>query len=91
METTMPMIAPWSSGQPMATAAAMPSAIETRTPMGPPRMATHLTRSRSRSENSTPMENMRRMTPISAKTSKVCRSATEGPGVKGPIRMPPTT
>ena len=42
-------------------------------PSGPPRSATHLTRSRSRRENSMPIENMRRTTPISAKSSKVCR------------------
>jgi hypothetical protein len=59
--------------------------------MGAPATATHFTRSRSRSENSTPIENMRRMTPISANTSKVCRSVTDGPGVKGPMRIPPTT
>ena len=41
-----------------------------------------MTRRRSRSENSMPTENIRRMTPISANSSKVCRSETAGPGVK---------
>jgi len=90
-ETTMPTIAPCNRGKPMTLAAPIPRAMESKMPRGPPRMATPLTRSRSRNENSTPIENMRRTTPISAKSSKVCRSETEGPGVKGPIRMPAKT
>ena len=38
-----------------------------------------------------PIENIRRMTPISANSSKVWRSETEGPGVSGLIRIPPRT
>jgi hypothetical protein len=38
-----------------------------------------------------PIENISRMTPISANRSKVCRSETAGPGVSGLIRMPPST
>jgi hypothetical protein len=53
---------------------ATPSAVESTMPSGPPRIAAHFTRRRSRSENSIPIENMRRTTPISANTSNVWRS-----------------
>ena len=38
-----------------------------------------------------PMENISSTTPISATTSKVWTSETAGPGVNGPMRMPPAT
>ena len=60
-------------------------------PSGPPISATHFTRSRSDSENSMPMENMSSTTPISATTSKVWPWERAGPGVNGPMRMPPAT
>jgi hypothetical protein len=60
-------------------------------PMGPPTRATHFTLNRSRRENSIPIENIRRMTPISANSSKVWTSETVGPGVNGPMTIPPTT
>ena len=59
-------------------------------PSGPPSSATHFTRSRSDSENSMPIENIRSTTPISATSSKVWTSETDGPGVNGPMRMPPS-
>ena len=89
-EMTMPTMAPWSNGQPSRPATPRPIATESAIPRGPPRRATHLTRRRSRTENSMPTENMSRMTPISANSSKVCRSETAGPGVSGLIRMPPS-
>ncbi len=90
-EITMPTMAPCSSGQPRAAATPTPSTTDRRMPSGPPSSATHFTLRRSRSENSMPIENIRRMTPISANSSKVWRSETEGPGVRGLIRIPPTT
>lgn len=68
-----------------------PRATDNRIPIGPPRMATHFTRSRSRKENSRPIEYISRMTPISASTSNSCTSETVGPGVNGPTRIPPST
>ena len=87
----MPTMAPWSGVQPSRLATPSPIATESAIPSGPPRSATHFTRSRSRSENSMPTENMSRITPISANSSKVCRSETAGPGVSGLIRIPPST
>jgi len=71
-------------------AAPAPSAAVSTMPSGPPINATQRTRSRSRRENSMPMENMRRTTPISANTSNVWVSETVGPGVKRPTSTPPT-
>ena len=90
-EITMPTMAPCSSGQPSTAATPTPSPTDSRMPSGPPRSATHFTLNRSRSENSMPIENIRRMTPISANSSKVCRSETAGPGVSGLIKIPPRT
>ncbi len=90
-EITMPTTAPWSRDQSSRPATAMPIVTERAMPSGPPSRATHFTRRRSCRENSMPTENMSRITPISAKSSKVCRSETAGPGVSGLIRMPPST
>ena len=90
-EITMPTTAPGSKGQPSRAATPMPIATDSAMPSGAPSSATHFTRSRSCRENSMPTENMRRITPISAKSSKVCRSETAGPGVSGLMRMPPST
>src|SRR5258706_407577 len=57
-------------------------------PKGAPARATHFTRRRSGMENSMPTENMSRMTPISAMTSKMGTSCTRRPGVNG-LRMRP--
>ena len=46
-----------------------PSATDSRIPIGPPTIATHFTFSRSRKENSRPIEYISSMTPISANTS----------------------
>jgi len=46
---------------------------------------------RSFSENSMPIENINSTTPISAKSSKVWTSETDGPGVHGLTRSPPAT
>ena len=75
----------------MAERKPRPEPIERRMPSGPPMRATHFTRRRSVSENSMPIENIRRATPISAKSSSVCKCATVGPGVNGPTRSPATT
>ncbi len=90
-EMTAPMTMPWSGGRPRRLPAPSPRRIDSRIPSGPPTSATHFTRSRSRSENSMPMENISRMTPISANSSKVWTFDTVGPGVNGPMRMPPRT
>jgi hypothetical protein len=90
-EMTMPTMAPWRRGQPSRAATPRPIPTESAMPSGPPSSATHLTRMRSRSENSMPIENISRITPISANSSKVCRSETAGPGVSGLMRMPPMT
>ena len=90
-EMTAPTTTPCSMDQPTSQPTPAPSSIDSAMPRGPPTIATHFTRSRSRSENSMPIENMSRMTPISARTSKVCTSETVGPGVNGPITIPPTT
>ena len=87
----MPMTALCSGGQPSAVPTAIARRIDSAMPSGPPTSATHFTRKRSRSENSMPIENMRRTTPISANSSKVRRSETCGPGVNGPIRIPAST
>ena len=51
----------------------MVSPINSTVPSGPPTSATQRTRIRSRSENSIPMENMSRTTPISANDLEVAR------------------
>jgi len=68
-----------------------PSAADNRMPSGPPTMATHFTRSKSRKENSSPSEYINKMTPTSASSSNSWTSDTLGPGVNGPIRIPPNT
>ena len=90
-ETTMPTIIPCRYGQPRSAPAPTPSPTDRRMPSGPPSSATHLTRNRSRRENSMPIENIRRTTPTSANNWKVRTSETEGPGVSGLIRTPPRT
>src|SRR6266566_7058051 len=90
-EMTRPTASPCPGGQPSTPPAPAPSAAVSTMPSGPPSSATHRTRSRSRSENSMPTENISRTTPISANSSKVWVSDTVGPGVKRPTRMPPTT
>ena len=89
-EMTSPMARPCRGGQPSTKPAPAPSAAVSTMPSGPPMNATQRTRSRSRRENSMPMENMRRTTPISANTSNVWVSETVGPGVKRPTSTPPT-
>jgi hypothetical protein len=90
-ETTIPTTTPWSGGHPSQLPTPIPKATESTILSGPPRMATHFTRSRSWTENSIPIENISRMTPISAKNSKARMSETAGPGVSGLIKIPPTT
>ena len=90
-EMTMPTMAPCRRGHPSTAATPSPSPTESAMPSGPPRSATHFTRRRSRSENSMPMENISRITPISANSSNVWRSETEGPGVSGLMKTPPST
>ena len=90
-EITRPMITPCKVGQPSRAPTPRLSATQSAMPSGPPRRATQRTRVSSRSENSMPMENIRRITPISANSSKVWTSETVGPGVNGPMRMPPKT
>ena len=90
-EITIPTMSPWRGGQPSAAPVPAPSPMVRRTASGAPRRATHRTRWRSRRENSIPTENIRRTTPISAKSSKLWTSLREGPGVNGLMRSPPTT
>ena len=90
-EMTMPTMAPCRRGHPSRAAAPSPIATESTMPSGPPRSATHFTRRRSRSENSMPIENISRMTPISANSSNAWRSETAGPGVSGLMKIPPRT
>jgi hypothetical protein len=90
-ETTMPTTALRVGLQPAWAPTAIASPMIRRMPSGPPRIAIHFTPARSFKENSIPSENISRMTPISAKRSNVCMSATDGPGVSGLIRRPPRT
>ena len=70
-EIRMPTTSPWLGGHPRAQPAASPRPIDTRMPSGAPSRATRRTWSRSRRENSSPIENIRRTTPISANSSNV--------------------
>ena len=90
-DTTIPTTAPWSAPQPRKTPTPSPSPVDSRIPSGPPPSATHFTGMRSFSENSMPIENINSTTPISAKSSKVWTSETDGPGVHGLTRSPPAT
>ena len=56
--------------QPASQEAPSAMANESKIPSVPPPRAIHFTRIRSGMENSTPMENISRTTPTSAKTSK---------------------
>ena len=87
----MPMTAPATGLQPSTLPTATPMAVDSTMPSGPPTSATHFTPIRSLSENSIPSENMSRTTPISANSSNVWMSETEGPGVSGLMRSPPRT
>ena len=53
-----------------------------------PRLRTIITEAKAQNM---PSENIKRITPTSAMSSKVWTSDTTGPGVKGPTRIPPTT
>jgi hypothetical protein len=90
-EMTMPTTTPWTVGQPSKAPTAEASEIESTMPRGAPTMATHFTRSRSRRDSSIPIENMSRITPISANSSNRWTSVTASPGVKGLSRRPPST
>jgi len=90
-DTTMPMTAPVTGLQPSKLPTDIPSAVDMTMPSGPPTSATHFTPIKSFSENSIPSENMSRTTPISANSSNVWTSETEGPGVTGLMRSPPRT
>jgi hypothetical protein len=79
-ETTMPTTAPCRRGHPSRAATPSPIETENTMPSEPPGSATHLTPRRSRRENSMPIENISRITPISANGSNARRSETQGPG-----------
>ena len=90
-EITTPTARLGSTPQPSSPPVLVPMAMKRSTASGPPSSAIHLTRMRSRTENSRPMENMSSTTPISAKRSNERGSLTEGPGVKGLMSRPPKT
>ncbi len=90
-DITMPMTRPCPGGQPSARATTTARPIDSAGPSVPPISATPFTRCRSLSENSRPTQNISSTTPISAKASKLCASATAGPGVKGLMAIPPMT
>ena len=81
----------WRAGQPSSAPMAEAREIDSSMPSGAPTMATHFTRKRSRRDSSIPIENMSRITPISANSSNRCASLTAGPGVNGLSRRPPRT
>ncbi len=85
--TTSPHIAPQPSSQPRPA----PISDNSTTPSGPPISDIHFTSSSSLTENSSPIENIRKTTPTSAMIWKVCASRTAGPGVNGLSAMPATT
>ena len=90
-DTTRPMTSPCSERPAEERAHAHAEPRRQRDPERAAESATHLTRSRSESENSMPMENISSTTPTSATTSKVWTSDSAGPGVSGLITMPPAT
>ena len=81
----MPTISPCSGDQPERRPRPERQRDRQQDAEGPPTSATHFTRNRSFSENSSPMQNMRRTTPISAKASKLWVEATadRGEGADG--------
>ena len=90
-DTIAPTAIAWDTGHPRTAPTPRASATDSTMPSGPPTSAIHFTRSRSRRENSMPIENISRTTATSANCSKVRRCVTVGPGVKGPTMTPPTT
>ncbi len=71
MEMTAPITMLCVVDHPIRRPVATANPMAMRIPIGPPASATHLTRIRSFTENSSPIENIKRMTPISAKRSNV--------------------
>ena len=90
-EMIMPITSPCMAPQPSSTPTPSPSSDSSTTPNGPPISETHFTSNSSASENSSPMENIRKTTPTSAMTWKVWVSLTRGPRVYGLIAIPAST
>ena len=90
-EMIMPITNPCMAPQPSKTPTPSPSRDSRTTPNGPPMSETHFTSISSASENSNPMENIRKTTPTSAMTWKVWVSLTCGPRVYGLMAIPART
>ena len=87
--TDAPTTRDCTSGQPKSDPTPTDSKLRAAMPTGAPTTATRPVRRSSRTEKSKPAENISSTTPMSANSWKASGSARVGPGVNGPMAMPP--